>query len=304
MKAKKLVYFMTHPRSLMIGLLNHTSILPDKTYLKWCYRLYTGKKLNLDNPVTFNEKLQWLKLYNRRPEYTVMVDKVKAKEWVADRIGKEYIIPTLGVWNDPDEIDFNALPDQFVLKCNHNSGGLCICKDKNRLDTSMVKKNLRKLLKQNYFWRGREWPYKDVPRRILAEKFMVDESGTELKDYKVFCFDGEPEIIQVDYGRFVEHKRNIYGKNWNFINLEIQYPSDKYHEIARPEKLKEMLDLARELSKGIPHLRTDFYCIDNRLYWGELTFFHGSGYECFRPAEWDERLGKLIKLPPPPTNCI
>ena len=290
----------TFYRRTLISLLYRISaVLPDKTYLKWRYRFQMGRKLDLDNPVTFNEKLQWLKLYNRRPEYTVMVDKVKAKDWVADRIGKEYIIPTLEVWAAPDEIDFNALPDQFVLKCNHNSGGLCICKDKSRLDISKVKDDLRKWLKKDYSRFGREWPYKDVPRRILAEKFMVDESGTELKDYKVFCFDGEPEIIEVDYDRFAEHKRNIYGKNWDFIDLEIQYPSDKSHEIARPEKLEEMLELARELSKGIPHLRVDFYCIDNRLYWGELTFFHGSGYERFNPEEWDERLGKLIKLPAP-----
>lgn len=299
MTAKKYMCFLTHPRCAMLGVVARTSALwPDKMYLKLRYRLTTGRKLDLDNPVTFNEKLQWLKLYDRRPEYTVMVDKVKAKEYVADRIGTEYIIPTLGVWDDPDEIDFDTLPDRFVLKCNHNSGCLCICKDKSRLDIPKVKADLRKGLRKNYFLMGREWPYKDVPRKILAEKFMIDESGTELKDYKVFCFDGEPEIIEVDYGRFTEHKRNIYGKDWDFIRMEIEYPSDEGHAIARPNKLAEMLDLARRLSKGIPHVRVDFYSVGNRLYWGELTFFHGSGYEHFNPHEWDERLGRLIKLPP------
>lgn len=285
--------------SAWISLIYHiTALLPDKTYLKWRYRFQMGRKLDLDNPQTFNEKLQWLKLYNRNPEYTVMVDKVKAKEWGAERIGAEYIIPTLGIWDNPDEIDFEVLPNQFVLKCNHNSGlGMYICKDKSKIDIPKVKAALRKGLKQNYFLIGREWPYKDVPRKILAEQFMVDESGTELKDYKVFCFDGEPEIIEVDYNRFIAHKRNFYGKNWDFINMESVYPSDEKHTIARPEKLDEMLELSRKLAKGIPHVRADFYSIGNRLYWGELTFFHECGYGYFKPTEWDERLGKLIKLP-------
>ena len=288
-----------HPRRILLGLLNRTSALwPDRTYLRWQFRFAMGRKLDMDNPQTFNEKLQWLKLYNRKPEYTVMVDKVKAKEWVAGRIGAEYIIPTLGVWDNPDEIDFDELPNQFVLKCNHNSGlGMYICKEKSKINIPKVKKRLRKGLKQNYFLIGREWPYKDVSRKILAEQFMVDESGTELKDYKVFCFDGEPEIIEVDYNRFIAHKRNFYGKNWDFINMESVYPSDEKHMIARPEKLDKMLELSRKLAKGIPHVRVDFYSIGNRLYWGELTFFHEGGCGHFKPENWDERLGKLIKLP-------
>lgn len=275
--------------------------MDDKTYLKLRYRASLGKKLNLENPVTFNEKLQWLKLYNRKPEYTVMVDKVKAKEYVANIIGEEHIIPTLGVWDDPDDIDFDKLPKQFVLKCNHNSGlGMCICRDKSKLDIEKVKKELRKGLKQDYYLHGREWPYKNVPRKILAEKFMVDESGTELKDYKIFCMDGEPEIIEVDYGRFSKHMRNLYDKAWNLMEMEINYPSDATHVIDRPEKLNEMLDLARKLSKDIPHVRTDFYSIGEKLYWGELTFFHEAGMGIFRPEEWDGRLGKLVVLPPPP----
>lgn len=273
-------------------------LMPDKLYLRIMFRINTGKRLNLKKTVTFNEKLQWLKLYNRCSEYTMMVDKVKAKEYVAEKVGRQYIIPTIGVWDDPDDIDFDTLPDQFVIKCNHNSGlGMCICKDKGKLDIPKVKNRLRKGLKQNYFMHGREWPYKNVPRKILAEKFMVDESGNELKDYKIFCFDGEPELIEVDYGRFTEHKRNIYGKDWNFIKMEIQYPSEENYVISRPEKLEEMLALARILAKGIPHIRVDFYSINNQLYWGELTFFHGSGLEYFSPEEWNERLGKLIKLP-------
>lgn len=273
--------------------------MDDKTYLKLKYRASLGKKLNLENPQTFNEKLQWLKLYNRKPEYTVMVDKVKAKEYVANIIGEEHIIPTLGVWDNPDDIDFDKLPNQFVLKCNHNSGlGMCICRDKSKLDIEKVKRELRKGLKQNYYLHGREWPYKDVPRKILAEKFMVDESGTELKDYKIFCMDGEPEIIEVDYGRFSKHMRNMYDKTWDLMEMEFNYPSDASHVIDRPEKLNEMLELARKLSKDIPYVRTDFYSIGEKLYWGELTFFNEAGMGAFRPEEWDERLGKLVVLPP------
>lgn len=273
--------------------------IDDKTYLEWMYRFQMHKKLDLENPVTFNEKLQWLKLYNRKPEFTVMVDKVKAKDYVAERIGRQYIIPTLGVWDDPDDIDFDKLPDQFVLKCNHDSGGLVICKDKSKLDIKKAKKKLRKSLNNDFYKMFREGAYKDVPRKILAEKYMTDESGTELKDYKVFNFNGEPEIIQVDFDRFTEHKRNIYGKDWKRIEMEIEYPSDKNRKIARPESLDEMLSLAKKLAEGIPHVRTDFYSIGGKLFFGELTFYHGGGYEKFRPEEWDKRLGDLIILPPP-----
>ena len=301
---KGLVYLFTKPRLIGTILLGKMSpLFPDKPYVELMYWLNMGKKLNLKNPVTFNEKLQWLKLYNHNPEYTVMVDKVKAKEYVAKLIGEEHIIPTLGVWDDPDDIDFDALPNQFVLKCNHNSGtGMCICRDKSKLDIEKVKAELRKGLKENYFMRWREWPYKNVPRKILAEKFMVDESGTELKDYKVFCMNGEPEIIEVDYGRFTNHMRNLYDKDWHLIEMEIQYPKDASHVIPRPEKLEEMLQLARTLAKDIPHVRADFYSINGALYWGELTFCHGAGMEHFKPETWNEKLGKLIVLPPQPVR--
>ena len=300
-KFEKIFYYLIHKPSVfgIMGLEKLSFLIPDKPYLQMMYRLKMGKKLDLKNPKTFNEKLQWLKLYNRKPEYTIMVDKVKAKEYVANIIGEEHIIPTLGVWDDPDDIDFDALPNQFVLKCNHNSGtGMCICRDKSKLDIPKVKAELRKGLKENYFLHGREWPYKNVPRKILAEKFMVDESGTELKDYKVFNMGGQPKLIEVDYGRFTQHMRNFYDKDWNFVDLELQYPSDKNHEISKPEKLDEMLALAKKLSEGIPHVRTDFYSINGKLYWGELTFFHEAGMGHFKPETWNEKLGKLIVLPP------
>lgn len=272
-------------------------LLPDKLYLTILFHHRFGKWIDWKNPKGFNEKLQWLKVYDRKPEYTTMVDKVAVKDYVAKLIGEEYIIPTIGVWDDPDDIDFDALPDQFVLKCNHNSGlGLCICKDKSKLDINAVKSELRRGLKQDFYLTGREWPYKNVPRKILAEKYLEDESGTELKDYKVFNFDGEPALIEVDYGRFVNHKRNIYDKDWNYIAMEIEYPSNPSCQIARPKHFDIMLDLARNLSKGIPHVRTDFYSIEGKLYFGEMTFYHGSGLEHFQPEKWDDILGKMIAL--------
>lgn len=299
-KVKKIADYILHPTKTVLRLagMGYLPFISDERYLKLKFRQKMGYPLNLEHPRTFNEKLQWLKLHDRRPEYTTMVDKVAAKQWVADRIGEEHIIPTLGVWDDPDEIDFDALPDQFVLKCNHNSGlGMCICTDKSKLDIPRVKKELRKGLRQNYYLTGREWPYKDVPRKILAEQYMVDESGTELKDYKVFNFDGEPKLIQVDFDRFAEHKRNLYTTDWEYIEAAIEFPSVPERQFDRPRCLEKMLELAKKLAGGVPHLRTDFYCIDDRVYFGELTFYHGSGCERFEPAAFGIEVGSWLTLP-------
>lgn len=301
-KFEKFFYYLIHKPSVLggIGLEKLSFLIPDKPYLQMMYRLHMGKKLNLKNPKTFNEKLQWLKLYNRKPEYTIMVDKVKAKEYVANIIGEDYIIPTLGVWDDPDDIDFDALPDQFVLKCNHNSGkGMCICRDKSKLDIPKVKAELRKGLKENYFLHGREWPYKDVPRKILAEKFMVDEDEPELRDYKFFCCNGEPKYCQVISDRSTDEKIDFYDMDWNRL-LGLLGLADNIHnsdhDICRPSSFEEMKVFAKKLSKNIPFSRIDFYEINHRLYFGEITFFPASGFGCFRPDEWNERMGELIVL--------
>ena len=269
----------------------------DKKVLQRLFKVRLGTDLNLDNPQTFNEKLQWLKLHDRRPEYTMMVDKYAVKKYVSEKIGEQYIIPTLGVWDRFDDIYFDQLPDQFVLKCTHDSGGLVICRDKSKFDIRAARKKINRCLKRNYYWSGREWPYKNVKPRIIAEKYMTDESGTELKDYKIFNFDGKAKLIQVDYDRFVEHKRNLYTIDWQYVQATIQYPTDPNHHIERPKQLEKMLELAHNLSEGISHVRTDFYCIDDKVYFGEMTFYHGSGFEEFSPEEWDLKLGKMLKLP-------
>lgn len=280
--------------------------MPDSLYLALLYKRYIGKYLNLQNPQTFNAKLQWLKLHDRNPLYTILVDKYAVKEWVAERIGKEHIIPTLGVWDRFDEIDFSKLPDQFVLKCTHDSGGVVVVTDKKAFladDESKGQKGITKArkkltvnLKKNFYYLGREWPYKNVKPRIIAEKYMVDESGIELKDYKVHVFDGEPKLIQVDYGRFTEHKRNLYDTEWTFVDAQIQYQKDANHIIDKTKVLKQMLECSKFLAQGIPYVRTDFYCIDDKLLFGEMTFYHGSGFEKIVPEEFEKILGNWIDL--------
>jgi hypothetical protein len=276
---------------------NIAKLLPDKLYLSIKYRTHFGYWMDWQNPKTFCEKLQWLKIYDKHPEYTQMVDKVAAKDYVAGIIGDEYIIPTLGVYNSADEIDFEKLPNQFVLKCTHDSGGVIVCKDKSKLNTTAVKKKLANGLKRTYVIQTREYPYKDVPRRIIAEQYMEDESGHELKDYKFFCFHGEPRIIQLDFDRFTQHKKNLYTLEWELLPFSFNYPSHPECVFPKPDGLEKMIALARILSKGIPFVRVDLYNINGKIYFGELTFFPASGVGRFTPHEWDYKLGELIHLP-------
>ena len=289
---------MKKPSLVLLKLLDKTAFLfPDKLFLKIKYYLIMKKRLDLKNPKSFNEKLQWLKLYDRKPEYTQMVDKVEAKRYVSSIIGEEYIIPTLGVYDKFEDIDFDKLPNQFVLKSTHDSGGLTICRDKSKFDIIEAEKKLNKHLKRNYYIQSREWPYKNVKPRIIAEKFMVDESGVELKDYKFFCFDGKVYYIQVDFDRLKNHKRNIYNTNWQFQNFTIEYPNDSSCEILKPESLDKMISFAKRLSENIPHLSVDFYSINDKIFFGELTFCHGSGTEKFSPEVWNHTFGSFINIP-------
>lgn len=281
------------------GLYNHW---PDEKYLKHKFKLALGYELNLDNPQTFCEKLQWLKLYDRNPLYTTMVDKYKVKKYVAEIIGSEYIIPTLGVWEDPDEIDFDKLPNQFVLKCNHNSGrGMCICKDKTKLDIKKVKKELSKGLKQDYYLTGREWPYKNVPRKIIAEKYLQDETCGDLKDYKVMCFAGEPKLIELHRYRFTDsHIQEFYDTTWKKTSIS-QTGTAKFKVsntvCPRPSSLDIILELSKKLANGLKHIRVDWYCVNGKVYFGELTFFDGSGLVPFDNFQDDLYLGSLIRIP-------
>lgn len=298
---KKLKNFISDPakRILYLSQLGFYRHMDDRKYLEKLYRAKFGKELNLENPQTFNEKLQWLKLYDRKPVYTTMVDKYAAKEYVADKIGEEYIIPTLGVWDKFDDIDFDALPDQFVLKCTHDSGGLAICKDKKTFDIEAACKKINRCLKRNYYYTFREWPYKDVKPRIIAEKYMVDESGYELKDYKIFCFDGQPKIMFIATDRAnpeEETKFDFFDMEFNHLPFQNGHPNAK-KSIMQPKGFEKMKELAAKLSAGIPQVRVDFYDIDGKVYFGELTFSHWSGFVPFDPEEWDYKLGSWIDLP-------
>lgn len=271
--------------------------MPDEEYIKRKYKAATGKILDLENPRTFNEKLQWIKLYDRRPEYTMMVDKYLVREHISQTVGEKYLIPLLGVWEHPEDIDFDALPDQFALKCNHNSGlGMCICKDKSKLNIADVVRELKKGMAQDYYLSSREWPYKDVPRRIIAEKYMVDDSGTELRDYKVMCFGGEPKLIQYHIGRFGDHTQDFYDAQWNKLEITQGLPLSEV-VLEKPVFLEEMLDLSRKLSAGMPQVRVDWYYVQGQLYFGELTFFDAAGYDEFEPAQWNEIVGSWVQLP-------
>ncbi len=273
--------------------------MSDEEYLRRLFKARMGKELDLKKPRTFNEKLQWLKLYDRKPEYTMMVDKYKVRDYIAELLGEEYLIPLLGVWDDPDEINFDKLPNQFVLKCNHNSGlGMCICKDKSKLNIPKVKAELRKGLAQDYYLTGREWPYKDVQRKIIAEIYMSDNSADGLIDYKFMCFNGEVKCSFVCSDRFTSEGLHVtfYDREWQIMPFERHYPRAVV-PIEKPKCYDEMLQMAMTLSKDIPFVRVDFYEIGGRPYFGELTFFPGSGYEEFTPEEWDTTLGSWISLP-------
>lgn len=288
----KIIYFLIRQSKII------SSKISDKGYLKIAYRSVFGKKLDLENPETFNEKLQWLKLYDRKPIYTAMVDKYAAKRYVADIIGEEYIIPTLGVWNSFDDIDFSNLPNRFVLKCTHDSGGLVIVKDKKNLDKLTARKKIEECLKNDFYYMGREWPYKDVPHRIIAEKYMEDDSG-ELQDYKVFNYNGIPRQILVCRDRFLKSglTEDFFDTEWKRLDIKRPKHDNSSTEIPMPINLKKMLELSAKLSKDIPFLRTDFYEVGNKLYFGELTLYPASGFEGFEPTKWDAKLGELIKLP-------
>lgn len=298
----KVAVGLKHPEILLLKMLKVIGPhLPDKPYLKLLFLFNMRQRLNLDYPKSFNEKLQWLKLNFRKPEMTIMVDKYRVRAYVAEKIGETYLVPLLGVWNRPEEIDIDALPNEFVLKCNHNSGvGNCVCKDKSRINFADVLKNLNVAFRQDYFLRGREWPYKDVRKCIIAEKLLVDHTTGEdsLRDYKFFCFEGKVRFFKIDLDRFTEHHANYYSPTGELLKFgEKDLPPLYGRKVKMPDTLSKMVELAEKLSKDFPFLRVDFYDVDGRIYFGELTFYPASGIRPFTSMDWDYKLGKWLKLP-------
>jgi hypothetical protein len=296
---KKVGKAIKNPKIILSRLLN-TKLFwnySDDKYLQIKFRLRMGKKLDLQNPITFNEKLQWLKLYDRNPSYTQMVDKYEVRKYISRLIGNDYLIPLLGVYDKFDEINFDELPSQFVLKCTHDSGGSVICTDKAKFDIKKAKKKINKFLKRNFYYQGREWCYKNVKPRIICEKYMVDESGTELKDYKFMCFNGKAKCLFVCLNRNLGGLNvDFYDMNWNRMPFERHYPSSN-KIIKKPINFNMMVAFAEKISKDMPFARIDFYEVNGRLYFGEITFYPGNGFEEFSPEVYDELLGDWISLP-------
>ena len=292
--------FLTKPyyRTRVLIKLGYYDSLSDEEFLKKVFPKYMGYPLDLENPKTFSEKLQWLKVNYRDPIQTVMVDKDEAKNFIAQRVGEQYIIRTLAVWDSVEDIDFDALPNQFVLKCTHDSGGIVICKDKSSLDREAAKAKLSAFLQRDYSRIAREWPYKDVPRRIIAEEYLSELGSNEILDYKMYCFHGNPKLTVVCSDRFSKTgtRMNFYDIDWEPMGIHFGHYPPVSTEFTRPETYEEMLRVATELSKDCPFLRVDFYEIKGRLYIGELTFFPGAGFEKFRPMTKDYELGEWLHL--------
>ena len=274
--------------------------LPDKLYIQLMFFIKMGYMPNFQDPQTFNEKLQWLKLYYRKPEFTMMVDKYAVKDYVASVIGQEYIIPTLGLWDRPEDIEWDKLPSQFVLKTTHGGGntGVVICKDKSTFDKDNAILRLKLSMKQDIYKTLKEWPYKNVKRRIIAEQYVEPDSKThDLPDYKFFCFDGEVKALFVGTERQSgDVKFDYYDSEFNHLDL-IQLHPMSGRNLQKPAAFEEMKKLASKLSKGIPHVRIDLYDVNGKIYCGEITFFHHGGVVPFHPNKWDYVFGGWINLP-------
>lgn len=271
-------------------------IIPDPLYLRIKFYMRTRRHLNLKNPDTYTEKLQWLKIHDRKPIYTTLVDKYGVKKFVADRLGEEHVIPLIGVWDRVEDIPYDKLPNKFVLKCTHDSGGLQICKDKSKFDFILAKKKICEVLKENYYWASREWPYKNVKPRIIAEKYMEDAKTGETRDYKFFTFNGEPKVMYIATGRGTgETYGDFFDMDFNHLDLTIDHRNAPICP-EKPDCFEEMKKAATILAQGISQVRVDFYVIDGQYYFGEMTFFHCGGFEDLKPARWNKTFGDWVSL--------
>lgn len=274
--------------------------LPDKQYIKLYFELHLHRKLDLNNPKTLNEKLQWMKFNYRFPLQTVVSDKILVRKYVEEKIGSTYLIPCYGVWDNVDDIGFNNLPDKFVLKCNHDSGGIVICRDKEKLNINRAKRKLRRSLKINFYYIGREYQYKNIKPRILCEQYISDGNYVPI-DYKIYCFNGVPDSILVCTDRFSgdanKASYNFFDEDWNFLPYNNGDSIDDSPNIKKPENLKEMLDIARKLSEDFIFARIDLYDINGSIYFGEITLSPNSGFDPDISYDTDLRFGKKLQIP-------
>lgn len=275
-----------------------TNVLNDELFLKLSYKIKFGQPLELNNPKTFNEKMQWLKLYYRHYDLVKLVDKIEVKDYVKKVIGEKYVIPTLGVWDNVEDIDIDNLPEKFVLKCNHDSGSVVICRDKNQFDLDSAKKHLKKSLSKDYYSLTREWAYKQVKPKIFAEKYMESQGNEELIDYKFFCFHGEPKFLYVSRGLSNHETATIDFYDMNYSRLPVKrtdYKSAK-DDYPKPESFEQMVVIAEQLSRDLPFVRLDLYDIDGKIYFSEFTLYASAGWLPFEPKEWDYKLGKYLDI--------
>lgn len=282
-------------REFRLKLIDKLKFIPTKPYIKMVYRIKTGKKLNLENPVTLCDKLNWLKINDIHPEYTRMVDKVALHDVIKEKLGEDICIPMLGAWEHYSDIDFDKLPDKFVLKCNHDSGSVKIITDKSKINHDELNKFFEARLKMNPYNIGREYPYKDVKPMIMAEEYMVPEDKSDIDDYKFFCFNGKPEVCLVVTGRAKDCRNDIFDMDFNLLDIDRVHPHSDV-PIEKPETFDEMKELAAKLSKGIKMVRIDLYEINGKVYFGEFTFFPAGGFHLMKPDKWEKYFGDLIDL--------
>lgn len=301
----KAVTAIKNPRFIVLYFLHKFThfIKDDRKYAEWCYRFERNGKIDILNPKTFNEKIQWMKLYYHNPILTKFVDKYEAKFLVADKIGQEHIIPTLGVWDSFDDIDFSTLPEKFVLKTTHGGGslGVVVCTDKSSFDMQAAKSKLNASLKSDYY-QYREWAYKNVKRRIIAEKFMSDDSENNkngISDYKFYCFNGVPKFLYMSQGLEVHETARI-----SFLTMDWQFAPFRRIDFApfeqlpaKPRTFDQMIEVCKKLSSGLPFVRVDLYEIDQQVYFSEMTFYPCNGSMPFYPQEWDLKTGEMFELP-------
>ncbi|WP_404330363.1 ATP-grasp fold amidoligase family protein [Mesobacillus maritimus] len=285
--------------SMMNFMVRYGNWVPDNIYLKLYSRLRTGKSVNLKKPKSFNDKINWIKLYDRKPIMTICADKLKVREFVKEKIGEDVLVPLLWYGDNPQEIPFEKFPNSFVLKTNNASGTNIIVNDKGSMDKAKVVEQLSTWLSQDFYHPKREWVYKDIPPKIICESFLEQDDDKELRDYRFFCFNGVPKFISVDFSITDKSKtrRNLYDLEWNLMDAEISYPRELNMKLKKPEKLEEMIELSKKLAEGFPHVRIDFYYINKKILFGEMTFYHQSGLGEFRPQEFGDTLGGWLHLP-------